>query len=204
MDQVSTLPAFVRPSEAAALTFTRSIPQFIGLRDLPGLKRARSDDPPVDPVVDELDGALGSIKVQLADKISADQLAAFLDVAGTTYSDALRVERAGAESTDLGEKLWIRGLEIGTPNWIELVGNPDALVQVAGYLGLYMQAVLLPAAEAAAALLPAVGIYKLKRAQAEKQRGGDPDERRFHEMKNLMPRQSFKVSLLRPTKVRRN
>jgi hypothetical protein len=143
MNQVSTLPAFVRPSEVAVLRFSLSIPQFIGAGGLPRLKSGRSSDSPARFAADDLDEGVGSLELRLADNIAARQLAALLDVLDTVYSHALWVEQSerseGAATRaeyrpSPDDLLWINLLEIGTPNKIKLSGKLGALTKVAGFL----------------------------------------------------------------------
>jgi hypothetical protein len=70
---------------------------------------------------------MGSLEVQLAEKVTARQLAALLDVANTAYL------RGISEATQLSSNgaLWIDLLEIGTPNRLTLGGLMDGLRQVA-------------------------------------------------------------------------
>ena len=86
----------------------------------------------------------GTLQLELAALITADQLQGILALCERIYSDALRLRRA-EQASDEGpfpgffsptedEELWINRLEIGTPNFLELFGQADALTSVATYL----------------------------------------------------------------------
>jgi hypothetical protein len=87
----------------------------------------------------------GTLRLELAELISAEQLQGILALCERIYSDALWLRRAekasdeepfpGSFSPTEDEELWINRLEIGTPNFLELLGQADALTSVATYLG---------------------------------------------------------------------
>jgi hypothetical protein len=96
-------------------------------------------------------GEVGALQIRLAEDIAVHQLAAFLTVADSVYFDALWVRRAeeAAEETfpdnyspSENEELWINRLEIGTPNLLEVIGDPIALQELAKFLATFVATVL--------------------------------------------------------------
>jgi hypothetical protein len=86
---------------------------------------------------------LGTLEIKLSDNISASQLQALLETAGKIYAEsapAVLGKRSfeEAHSTDIAPKvaqeLMINRLEIGTPNFLELIGQLDQLNNVHTYL----------------------------------------------------------------------
>jgi hypothetical protein len=87
--------------------------------------------------------ALGTLRIALAEQVSAHELQSALALLDRLYFDALwlrEAELAPGNSFPMGiaptpeQELWIQRLEIGTPNLIELLGQADVLVQLAGVL----------------------------------------------------------------------
>ena len=86
---------------------------------------------------------VGALEIRLADEISVRQLATFLKITGEVYFDSLWLQRAeeapGEFFSDdykpLDNRRLINRLEIGTPNFIELLGDLKALGTVGEYLG---------------------------------------------------------------------
>ncbi len=96
-------------------------------------------------------GEFGALQILLAEDIAAHQLAAVLTVADKVYFDALWVQRAeeapegpfpDGYSPSATEELWINRLEIGTPNLLEVIGDPIALGELAKFLGTFLATVL--------------------------------------------------------------
>jgi hypothetical protein len=120
-------------------------------------------------VADDAADGVGALEMQLAEDVAVHELAAFLAVTEKVYFDALWVQRAEEASEGVfpdtyspsaNEELWINRLEIGTPNFVELVGDPSALVEVAKYLGTFL------ATAVGAKVIVQYGDLKLKLAQA--------------------------------------
>jgi hypothetical protein len=122
-------------------------------------------------VADDVNGdEVGTLEIELADDIAAHQLAAFLTVTDKVYFDSLWLQRAEEApggvfpdnySPSEAEELWINRLEIGTPNLVELIGNLNALGEVAQYL-----AAFLATATTATLTAKAYGDLTLKQAKA--------------------------------------
>jgi hypothetical protein len=120
-------------------------------------------------VADDPADGVGALEMQLAGDVAVHELAAFLAVTEKVYFDALWVQRAeeapegvfpDAYSPSANEELWINRLEIGTSNFVELLGDPGALIEVAKYLGTFL------ATAVGAKIIVQYGDLKLKLAQA--------------------------------------
>jgi hypothetical protein len=93
---------------------------------------------------------LGTLKITLSDNIAARDLQALLNIADEIYAEAAPFAQGDgssekADSTDgivpeAAQELMISRLEIGTPNFLELIGNLDQLTNVATYLGAILAA----------------------------------------------------------------
>lgn len=86
----------------------------------------------------------GTLQLELAETISVDELQGVLTLIGRLYFDALWLGLAEEApdgpfpdfySPTQDEELWVNRLEIGTPNVLELLGQADALMHVATFLG---------------------------------------------------------------------
>jgi hypothetical protein len=105
------------------------------------LPAVASDDPFGERVANAAN--LGTLEIKLSDNISASQLQALLETAGEIYAESrppilLKRSFEEADSTDIVPKmtqeLMINRLEIGTPNFLELIGQLDQLNNVSTYL----------------------------------------------------------------------